>query len=148
MTNKLERINAIYNKNSKLNQLSQRVQRIKQLNETLKSLLPPQFSEHCYLANVNEHTLVVHTDNASYASLLRFQAPALCEALSKHLPQIVNKLDVRVRPKNNSSSNSEIKTITMTNDTAAALQQTADSLDEGPLKQALARLAQRSNHKV
>ncbi len=143
MTNKLERIDAIYTKDNRLSQLSQRVQRLKQLNETLKSLLPPQFSEHCFLANVNEHTLVIHTDNASYASLLRFQSPTLCKELSKHLPQIVNKLDVRVRPINDTSLNSEVNSITLPDNAAAALQQTADTIDEGPLKQALLRLAQR-----
>lgn len=143
MTNKLERVGAISSKNSQLNKLAQRVQQLKQLNDILKQVMPPQFAEHCYLANVNEHTLVIHTDNASYASLLRFQAPTLCSALSKHLPQIVNKLDVRVRPINESQVEGKAS-VSLPGNAAVSLQQTADSIEEGPLKEALKRLAQRN----
>ncbi|MDB2705336.1 DUF721 domain-containing protein [Pseudomonadota bacterium] len=142
MSNKLERINIIYSKSSQLSKLSQRVQQLEQLNVILKQVMPPQFSDHCHLANVNEHTLVIHTDNASYASLLRFQAPTLCSALSKHLPQIVNKIDVRVRPKNTSSSISKPASLVLSDDAAISLQQTAESIEEGPLKEALTRLSQ------
>jgi hypothetical protein len=143
MSNKLERISSIYNKSSQLSKLSQRAQQLEHLNSILKQVMPPQFADHCHLANVNEHTLVIHTDNASYASLLRFQAPILCSTLSKHLPQIVNKLDVRVRPKNTSSLNSKPPSLSLSDDAATSLQQTADSLEEGPLKEALKRLSQR-----
>jgi len=143
MSNKLEPINSIYSQSSQLSKLSQRVQQLEQLNVIFKQVVPPQFADHCHLANVNEHTLVIHTDNASYASLLRFQAKILCSALSKHLPQIVNKLDVRVRPKNISSLNSILPSLLLSDDAATSLQQTADSIEEGPLKEALKRLSQR-----
>lgn len=145
MTKKLERINAIYQKSSQLSKLSQRVQQLNQLNAILQKVLPPQFAEHCYLANINEHTLVIHTDNASYASLIRFQASALCDAVSKHLPQVVNKLDVRVRPKN-AVPQSELSSPSLPNTAAESLQQTADAIEDGPLKEALSRLAQRHNN--
>ena len=143
MSNKLEPINSIYSNSSQLSKLSQRVQQLEQLNVILKQVVPSQFADHCHLANVNEHTLVIHTDNASYASLLRFQAKVLCSALSKHLPQIVNKLDVRVRPKNTSSLNTILPSLLLSDDAAISLQQTADSIEEGPLKEALKRLSQR-----
>jgi len=142
MTNKLERINTVYSKNNQLNRLSLRAQQLNQLNTVLQQMLPPQFQQHCYLANINENILVIHADSANYASLLRFQASTLCDAISKHLPQIVNKLDVRVRPLS-SNSPEALSKISLPNSAAKALQQTADNMEESPLKTALTKLAKR-----
>ncbi|OUR64083.1 hypothetical protein A9Q79_08420 [Methylophaga sp. 42_25_T18] len=145
MANKLEPINAVCEQNSQLNQLTQRVQRLNQLNIVMQQALPIQFSSHCHLANVTADHIIIHTDNASYASLLRFQAPVLCKTLSEHLPQPVNKLEVKVRSNIAPLSTTSNTTITLPVKAAESLQQTADSLEAGALKTALEKLAQRSN---
>jgi len=109
--------------------------------------MPPQFSAHCQLANINEQTLIVHSDNASYASLLRFQAKTICQALSEHLSQPVTKLEVKVKPRFDVSKTEASSSISLPNDAAQALQQTADSMEEGPLKTALNKLAKRREKK-
>jgi len=143
MTNKPERISAVCTKNSRLNQLSQRAQQLNQLNYILQQVMPPQFSAHCHLANIHDQTLVVHTDNATYASLLRFQANTLCKALSEHLSQDVNKLEVKVKPPVSLKQTDSSSTISLPDDAADALKQTADSMEDGALKTALEKLAKR-----
>jgi len=144
MTKKPEPVGTLYKKNSVLSKLSERTQRLSKLDDILQQLMPAQFASHCHLANVNEHTLVIHTDNASYASLLRFQAPSLCKAISEHLPQIVNKIEVKVKPKLHSSQKKEVPIQqSLPDDAARALEQTAEYLEDGPLKTALNRLAKR-----
>lgn len=143
MTNKPERISSVCTKNSQLSKLSQRAQQLNQLNYILQQVMPPQFSAHCYLANVSEQTLIIHTDNANYASLLRFHAATLCKALSEHLPNAVSKLDVKVRPKFTLSEQTNSSAASLSDKAATSLQQTADSLEDGPLKTALNKLAKR-----
>jgi len=145
MTSKFKRIDTLYKRNSQLDKLSKRVQQIKNLDTIFQQALPPQFATHCYLVNINENTLIVHTDNASYASLLRFQAQALCAEISKHLPQIVNSIDVRVRPKTTTNSTTKTTQTHLPESASKALEQTAESLDNEPLKAALERLAKRRN---
>ena len=143
MSNKPEPVSTVCSKNNQLSRLAKRARYLSQLNYILQQVMPPQFSAHCQLANINEQTLIVHTDNASYASLLRFQANTLCKALSEHLPQPVTKLDVKVRPKDAPIRTHTESTISLPKDAADALEQTAEIMEEGPLKSALQRLAQR-----
>ncbi|MDC9725049.1 MAG: DUF721 domain-containing protein [Gammaproteobacteria bacterium] len=143
MTNKLEQIRTVCTKNSQLSKLAQRTQQLSKLNYILQQAMPPQFSAHCQLANVREQTLVVHTDNASYASLLRFQANTLCAALSEYLPQPVTKLEVKVRPRYETIKSEGTSSISLPMGAADALTQTAEEMEEGPLKVALQKLAKR-----
>ena len=82
MTKQPKKIRSICQQNSVLHQLSQRSKKLEQLNYLLKQALPSQFSAHCRLANINNSTLIIHTDNASYASLIRFQSPVIIKTLS------------------------------------------------------------------
>ena len=104
MSNKPERISTICRQHDKLKQFSDRVHQLNQLNLILQNALPLQFANHCQLANVSNDTIIIHTDNAAYASLLRFQAPVLCKTLSSHLNQPVLKLEVKVRPIHNTKA--------------------------------------------
>jgi len=143
MTNKLERVNTIYKNNSQLKQLSQRVQLLDKLNLTLQQAMPPEFAKHCRLANINENTVIIHTDNASYASLLRFQSQALCQVLSQHLPQIINKLEVKVRTEFSPVKPESSLSLSLPSETASTLQQMSEDMEEGTLKVALQKLAKR-----
>ena len=96
------------------------------------------------MANINQETLIIHTDNAQYASLIRFQAPVLCKTLSTELNVTISNLEVKVRPfhlphKTSGHSN----TISLPRTAAETIKQTAQSLDNGPLKTALEKLAKR-----
>jgi hypothetical protein len=144
MTNKPEKVSLVCKQNSQLSKISQRAQKLNHLNFILQQVMPPQFSAHCMLANINNHIIIVHTDNASYASLLRFQAATLCKAISQHTPQNVTKLEVKVKPSFQTIQPSQAPPISLPSNAANALNQTASSLDDGPLKTALQKLAQRS----
>jgi len=143
MSKKPEQVSTVCSNNNQLSRLSKRARYLSQLNYILQQVMPPQFSAHCQLANISEQTLIVHTDNASYASLLRFQANTLCKALSEHLTQPVTKLEVKVRPKFSPIKTEITSTISLPKDAADALEQTAETMEEGPLKAALQRLAER-----
>lgn len=136
-------INSIFKNNTALSKIAKHAELLNRLNHTFQQSLPAQFSAHCKLANIKGDTLVIHTDNASYSSLLRFQSPVLCKALSRELEVDIKKLEVKVRPHFVSFEKQPSNPIFLPESAATSLQQTADSMDEGPLKIALEKLATR-----
>lgn len=145
MTRQPERIDSVCQQNSMLHKLSQRARFLAELNHILQQTLPTQFSAHCRLANISDETLIIHTDNASYASLIRFQAPVLCKTLSTELNVIIKKIEVKVRPFYIPLQNGHSSAISLPRTAAISLQQTALSIDNEPLKTALEKLAKRCN---
>jgi len=143
MTRQPKRIDSVCQQNSMLNKLSQRARFLAELNRILQQTLPTQFSAHCRLANISNETLIIHTDNASYASLIRFQAPVLCKTLSTELNVIITKIEVKVRPFYVPLQNGHSNTISLPRKAAETLQDTAQHLEDGPLKTALENLAKR-----
>jgi hypothetical protein len=145
MSKKPERVSQIYKQDSHMKWLAARARQLDKLNIILQKSLPLQFSNHCHLANVTADRIIVHTDNASYASLLRFQAPVVCTALSAYLPEPVNKLEVKVRPKQSLIEQTDHAAVHVSTKTAALLKNTAATIEDGPLKTALNKLAQRQS---
>jgi len=141
MSKKPERVSNVCKQNDHLKWLYSHAQQINKLNVILQKSLPLQFSNHCHLANITQDKIIVHTDNASYASLLRFQAVTICNALSAHLPEPIHKLDVKVRPKEAITQNVQHAALHVSTKTAVLLNNTADSIENGPLKTALNNLA-------
>ncbi len=148
MSNKPEHVGHMYKQDSHMKWLTTRAQQLNKLNIILQKTLPLQFSNHCQLANVTADTIIIHTDKASYASLLRFQAPLVCKTLSAHLPEPVSKLDVKVRPLQSLSKQTNHAAIHVSTKTAVLLTSTAAEIEDGPLKTALNKLANRQSNQT
>jgi len=143
---KPDRIDAVCKKNNYLQGLIKRAQWLNSLNIILQQALPTSFSAHCRLVNVHDDVLVVHTDNASHASLLRFQAKTLCKTFSDQCNTQFNKLEVKVRPMagreyTDTNSSKRTNSLKLPAQAADTLKITAASVDDDNLKQALNKLA-------
>jgi len=138
-----KQINSICQNHAALSKIAKRTQLLDRLNHVFQQSLPAQFSAHCKLANINGKSLIIHTDNASYSSLIRFQAPALCRTLSRELALEIDTIDVKVRPHFMPFKAPYSNPISLPKSAAIALQQTASDMDDGPLKAALEKLAKR-----
>ncbi|MDF1587750.1 MAG: DUF721 domain-containing protein [Gammaproteobacteria bacterium] len=143
MKNRLNHIKNVYQQNDILKRLSQHTQLLAQLNHVLQQSLPPQYSAHCRLANIKDDTLIIHTDNASLASMVRFQAPILCKTLSDQLDRSFSKIIVKVKPHHIPLNNPNTNMLSMPENAARTIQQTAHDLEDGSLKTALEKLAKR-----
>lgn len=143
MSKKPKHINSICQSNALLHKLTQHVQLIEQLNHTMHQVLPLQFSAHCHLANIKDQTLVIHTDNASFASLIRFQVPTLCKTFSEQLELTIEHIDVKVRPSLLKPSQQQPSPAELPKTAATTLKQAADSIDNAQLSSALEKLASR-----
>lgn len=144
MTKQPQRIDSVCQHNSMLHQLSRRARLLEQLNYLLQQALPTPFAAHCRLANIHDATLFIHTDNASYASLIRFQAPVLCKTLSTELDMPIDKIDVKVRPNYVPLQRTNVNSISLPKSAAASLLQAAQTIDNEPLKIALEKLVKRA----
>lgn len=146
MSDKPERLANICKHNHQLSALRDRARQLDLLNLRLQELLPIQFSGHIRLANIKDQCLILVTDKAAYASLIRFQTATICKTLSAHLSQPVSKLEVKVRPDlGNITSEQGHNHLKISHHTADLLRNTAQTLEEGPLKQALKKLASRQS---
>ncbi|THK43436.1 DUF721 domain-containing protein [Methylophaga sp. SB9B] len=63
-------------------------------------MLPSQFSGHCQLANLNDNKIIIHTESAAIASLLRFHSATICKTLSNQLAVNIDRVEVKVKPGN------------------------------------------------
>lgn len=141
---KPNRIDTVCINNNYLQGLIKRAQWLNQLNILLQQTVPASFSAHCQLANVHDDVLIIHTENAAHASLLRFQTKTICRTFSNHCHTQFNKLEVRVRP----LTTEAVQRVTTNNlnlpeQAADALKMTATSIGESALKQSLNKLAER-----
>ncbi|WP_417550745.1 DUF721 domain-containing protein [Methylophaga sp.] len=143
MSNKPLHFTTVCQTNQHLQQMSKRAQKLTQLNSILQEILPSQFAGHCQLANMKDCKIIIHTENAAIASLLRFHSATICKTFSSQLSEKIVRVEVRVKPNYPSQRSAKSNIIDMSNNNAALIAQTAAGLDDGQLKTALHKLAKR-----
>lgn len=143
MSNKPLHFTTVCQTNQHLQQMSKRAQKLTQLNSILQEILPSQFAGHCQLANMKDGKIIIHTENAAIASLLRFHSATICKTFSSQLAEKIVRVEVKVKPNYPSQRSAQSNSIDMSNNNAALIAQTAAGLDDGQLKTALHKLAKR-----
>lgn len=143
MAKKPQPITTICDSSSQLKYLSERTDKLKQLDSVFQKLLPKQLYGHCRLANITMNSLIVQTDSAQFASLLRFDAPRICKLMSEHLTKSISHMKVTVNADLRTVKPKEKYSKVLSASAADTLHQAAESMDDGELKMALNRLAKR-----
>ncbi|HCC82743.1 MAG TPA: hypothetical protein DEQ25_16395 [Methylophaga sp.] len=143
MSNKPFHFSTVCQANQQLQQISKRAQKLTQLNSILQEILPSQFAGHCQLANMKDNKIIIHTENAAIASLLRFHSATICKTFSSELSTQIERVEVKVKPQHPTEKSAKSNMIDMSNNNAALIAQTAAGLDDGQLKAALHKLAKR-----
>jgi hypothetical protein len=116
------------------------------LQELLHELLPEPLKTHCRLLAIRQETLVLAADSPVWAARLRFHAPQLVKQLSRSQTVKLLTIQIRVRPVESIVPAGRHKTaIQCSKDSAAALQQVAQTVSDSGLKTALLRLASRQD---
>lgn len=126
---------------SQLKQLTDKANRLRELNASLISCVPASLARHVRLATVRDGCLVLQAEGATWAAQLRFKTPEILEKLKAH-PEFSEVRSVRVR----NVTEPRPKTVApprrhMTHAAAAALRQEARCTADGKLRAALERLA-------
>ena len=133
----------VLQKNKPIHNLSLHSQRLNQINLVLQQILPADFITRCHLANIRDNTLILQTDSASIANLLRFQADSICQQISIQCTLDISQLQVKVRPLAGVIEKSTRRATEISPDNAAILSTAAESTSDPALKNALAKLAKR-----
>jgi hypothetical protein len=82
--------------------LQQHAQQLQHLQKILQMELPTPLNQHCYLANLREQTLIIHTDSALWAMRLRYLSPELIVKWHQDTSlglSFIEKIEVKVRPR-------------------------------------------------
>ncbi len=126
-------------------QLHSRAQKLTQLDILLQAILPSNFAGRCRLVNREGSEATIIAENAAIASLLRFQTRKICQQLSNQLVEPVSKITVKVRPNYQlQPARARLQhTLSLSDDNARLIKQTAEGISDLQLKAALSRLAKR-----
>ena len=81
---------------SQLKQLTDRANRLRDLNQSLLSCVPVPLVEHVRLATIRDGCLVLQAQGSAWAAQLRFKTPEILEKLQAH-PEFGEVRSVRVR---------------------------------------------------
>lgn len=129
----------------RLLQLQSRAQQLTQLDSILQAILPDNFVGRCRLVNCVGSEAIIIAENAAIATLLRFQSHKICQQLSKQITDPILKIRVKVHPDFAlQPARSRLKnTLSLSNDNAHLIEQTAKSISDLRLRTALQRLAKR-----
>ena len=132
---------------SQLKQLTERANRLRDLNQSLMSCVPPSLAQHVRLATVRDGCLVLQAEGSTWAAQLRFKTPEILEKLQAH-PEFREVRSVRVR----NVVEPRPRTVVperrhMSRAAAASLQQEAQCTTDKRLRAALERLARHGSDK-
>lgn len=135
------------NTEGRLQHLLARARVLQQLTHTARQYLPSQLAPHCYIANIRGNCLILHTDTAARASLLRYHLPVLIKHLQQHQDlRNLGRASIKVRPYPRQSSASPAgQRAKLSQANVSLLQQVAKGTHDPCLKAAFLRLAHRVN---
>jgi len=131
-------------KNSQIAGLVTQARKLDFLNNKLLDLLPLPLPHHCHLAKIDQQTLVIVVDSPTWSARLRYSIPDLLAKL-KHQSQYfipIRKIEIKVNPKWQTQTQSQIlKPKPISKRTAQCLKDTANSIENNTIKNALLKMA-------
>lgn len=113
---------------------------LKNLNEKLLKHFDPSIAEHCTIANFEKGILVVEIDSAAWGTHFRYSVPELIATLRQE-EGLYNLISIKSYIRPNGDKPKVQKSAHLSNQAATSLRETAASLPEGPLKEAMMRLS-------
>ncbi|KTC99298.1 hypothetical protein Lgee_1236 [Legionella geestiana] len=128
--------------NPLLRDLFQRADALKAQNAMLQRHLPESLRGHCRVASLHRGVMTLITDNATWATPLRYALPSLRDALRQHekLYQLTS-IQIRVEEPQPVSNVTKKMPSGLPEPAREALQSIAADCTHAPLRSALRRLA-------
>ena len=134
-------------KKGEVEHLVTQTRELKQFTRLLQAELDPSLAPHCHVAQLTSTQLTVVVDSPAWATRFRFQATPLLRQLAKkhQVFQSVTNVEVKIYPARLRRRTPTSIPRYISSDAAAVITDMANSIDDTGLKQALLRLASRSN---
>jgi len=108
--------------------------------------LPVDLKNHCHANNLVNKSLTLMVDSAAWSSKLRFIQPSLEQALRQEYPDVINTLNIKVRPATPVVSHQKEGKRRpfrpeLSDNSRHIIQDMADGMEDSDLKESLIRLA-------
>ncbi len=134
-------ISTVIKKDGTLTLLCKKTDLIQSANRILTQILPQPLHEHCQVANINNRVITISTDNAVWATQLRYQHQTITKALqaSPNFKQI-EFVKIRLSPPKTQKVK-PCRTPLMSATVSDTINASANSVTNPQLKEALLRLA-------
>lgn len=117
------------------------------LTLSIRMQLPANLANHCWVANIENRTLTIITDDPSQATLIRFQQLEILKQLNQELGltvrEYLNRLKIKIR-KTADGPSPQASVQTLSDHAARHIDACADLVEDPALKEALQQLAKRS----
>ena len=133
--------------NKQLLDMCQRTMLLDDLNSKLKMYLQPSLHKHCAIGSFNKGCLVITTDNAAWATELRYEIPALRDRLRKDagLYQLLSiQIKVVEERVHQAKPGKVVKTHQLSSTARHTILTAGEECDYQPLKAALFKLAEKT----
>jgi hypothetical protein len=134
-------------KKGEVEHLVTQTRELKRLTQLLQAELNPSLAPHCHVARLTPSHLTIVVDSPAWSTRLRFQSNSLLRQLSKKYSifQGVNNIEIKVYPARLTRPAPQSMPRHISPAAAETITDMANSIDEPGLKEALLRLASRSN---
>ncbi|MCW8826750.1 MAG: DUF721 domain-containing protein [Gammaproteobacteria bacterium] len=148
MPNKPKPITELFNPATNLGRLNQHIHQIKQLEKSLRRLLPPSIAEDYTwsIGNFRDRHLTLFVENPGQASKLRFQQQLFLEKAQTLLTNI-EKISIKVSYQGVEKEKIERPKRTLSSEAAESISESAKHINDDELRAALLRLSQHSKKK-
>ena len=137
----------LHGKKGEVEHLVTQTRELKQFTRLLQAELNPSLAPHCHVARLTPTQLTVVVDSPAWSTRLRFQTTALLRQLAKkhHVFQGVTNVEIKIYPARLQRRPPPSVPRHISSGAASVITDMANSIDDPGLKQALLRLASRSN---
>lgn len=141
MTKPVKRIIA---EDANLANLLRTAQSLRRATASLQGVLDPVFLDHCAVARIENARVVVVADSAVWASRMRYMVPALRAHFTDYLG-LATELAVEIKVHTTPVVAQVQEARPLTDTSRATISETAQALPPGKLRDALERLATKSD---
>lgn len=125
-----------------------RANQIARINDTFRSLVPPNMQDHAVLTRLETDAWIIQADSSAWATRLRYSLPRLRRRLAEQLNTNVPTLRVRVKPADSAPPPPPPpRRLRMSHEAADLIEGTAKSMSDQRLAAALKRLAKHGKHR-
>jgi len=134
-------------KKGEVEHLVTQTRELNQLTRLLQAELNPSLAPHCHVARLTPPLLTIVVDSPAWSTRLRFQTTALLRQLANKYQvfQGVTNIEIKIYPTRMQRRAPQSVPRHISSGAAAMITDMANSIDDAGLKQALLRLASRSN---
>ena len=132
----------LQDQNSPITELYKKGCSLSKIDKTLKKILDPSLREHFQIANINDDIAVLLASSSAWATRLRYNIPAILDALNNQLHfDSIKTIRIKVSKTVSDHSDSNKRQIGLSNKSAQFLRDTANNFNDPEISACIQKLS-------